>query len=114
MLVFDHFKVHVTQSAKAIAVDLKTQLAVIPGGLTSQLQPLFVSVNKPFKALMKKAWLLWIQSAGNDLTPTDWIKKVSIAQVCDWILRSWNGVKKEVVVKSFKKCGVTNAMGGTE
>ena len=29
LLVFDHFKAHVTQSAKAIAADLKTQLAVI-------------------------------------------------------------------------------------
>ena len=49
LLVFDHFKAHVTQSAKAIAVDLKTQLVVIPGRPISQLQPLDVSVNKPFK-----------------------------------------------------------------
>ena len=70
LLVLDHFKAHVTQSAKANIVDLKTQLAVIPDVLTSQLQPLPVSVNKPFKALMKKEWMLWMQSAGNDLTPT--------------------------------------------
>lgn len=114
LLVFDHFKAHVTQSVKAIAADLKTQLAVVPGGLASQLQPLDVSVNKPFKALMKKEWMSWMQSVGNDLTPTGRIKKASITQVCDWILRSWNGVKKEVVVKSFKKCGISNAMDGTE
>ena len=70
MLGFDHFKERVTQSAKAITVDLKTQLAVIPGELTSKLQPLGVSVNKPFKALMKKEWTSWMQSAGNDLRPT--------------------------------------------
>ena len=99
LLVFDHFKAHVTQSAKATAADLKTQLAVIPGGLTSQLQPLHVSVNKLFKALMKKEWTSWMQSAGNDLLPTGTIKEASIAQVCDWSPRSWNGVKKEVVVK---------------
>ena len=40
LLVFDHFKAHVTQSAKAISADLKTQLSVMPGGLTSELQPL--------------------------------------------------------------------------
>ena len=55
-----------------------------------------------------------MQSAGNDLTPTGTIKEASIAQVCDWILRSWNSVKKEVVVKSFKKCGISNAMDGPE
>jgi hypothetical protein len=31
---------------------LNTQLAVIPGGLTSQIQPLDISINKPFKAFM--------------------------------------------------------------
>jgi DDE superfamily endonuclease. len=31
-----------------------TELAVILEGLTSQLQPLDVSINKPFKANMRK------------------------------------------------------------
>ena len=102
MLVFDHFKAHVIQNAKAIAGDLKTQIVVIPGGLTSQLKPLDVSVNKLFKVLVKKEWMSWMQSVGNDLTPTGRTKKASIAQVCDWILRSWSNFKKEVVVKLFK------------
>ena len=63
---------------------------------------------------MKKEWTLCLQSAGSDLTPTGRIKEASIAQVCDWILRSWNGVEKEVVVKSFKKWGISNIMDGTE
>ena len=113
MLGFDHFKERVTQSAKAITADLKTQLAVIPVGLTRQLQPL-TTVNKPFKVLMKKEWTSWMQSAGHDLTPTGRIQKTSIIQVCDWMLRPWNGVKKEVVVKLFKKCGISNAMDGPE
>ena len=55
-----------------------------------------------------------MQSAGNDFTPTGRVKEASIDQVCDWILRSWKGDKKEVVVKSFKKCGISNAVDGTE
>ena len=35
---------------------MKTHLAVIPGGLTSQLQPLNFSVNKPFKGFMHEEW----------------------------------------------------------
>ena len=73
---------------------------------TSQLQALDVSVNKPFKGLMKKEWMLWMQSAGNDLTPTGRINKASIAQVCDWILRSWNGVKKEVFMDHLKNAAL--------
>jgi len=48
----DQFKAHVTESTKRLAAKLKTHLAVIPDGLTSQLQPLDVSVNKPFKGFM--------------------------------------------------------------
>jgi len=40
LLVCDQFKTHVTESTKRLATKLKTHLAVIPGGLTSQLQPL--------------------------------------------------------------------------
>ena len=87
---------------------------MISGGLTRQLQPLDVSVNKPFKALMKKEWTSRMQSVGNDLTPTSRIMKASITQVCDWILRSWSGVNKEMFVKLFKKCSISNAMDGTD
>ena len=36
------------------------------------------------------------------------------SQVCEWVLKSWNDINTEVVVKSFKKCGISNAMDGTE
>jgi len=44
--VCDQFKAHVTESTKRLATKLKTHLAVIPGQLTSQLQPLDISVKK--------------------------------------------------------------------
>jgi len=52
LLVCDQFKAHIKESTKRLATKLKTHLAVIPGGLTGQLQPLDVSVNKPFKGFM--------------------------------------------------------------
>ena len=45
LLVCNQFRAHVTESTKRLATKLKTHLAVIPGGLTSQLQPLDISVN---------------------------------------------------------------------
>ena len=56
LLVCDQFKAHVAESTKRLATKLKAHLAVIPGGLTSQLQPLDVSVNKPFKGFMREEW----------------------------------------------------------
>jgi len=45
LLVCHQFKAHVTESTKGLATKLKMHLAVITGGLTSQLQPLGISVN---------------------------------------------------------------------
>lgn len=114
LLVFDQFRAHLTEKTKRVASDLRTHLAVIPGGLTGQLQPLDVSINKPFKVLMREEWSRWMQKAGDNLTPAGRVKKPTITEVCNWVLNSWYGVKQEVIVKSFKKCGISNEMDGTE
>ncbi len=31
-----------------------------------------------------------------------------------WILEAWAEIPKEMIVKSFKKCGISNAMDGSE
>ena len=53
LLVWDAFRAHLPQRTKEVAVELKTHLAVIPGGLTSLLQPLDVIINKPFKQAIR-------------------------------------------------------------
>jgi hypothetical protein len=49
LLVWDSFG----DDTKRILTEMKTDLAVIPGGLTTVLQPLDVSVNKPFKDMLE-------------------------------------------------------------
>jgi hypothetical protein len=46
----------VNGATKKRVKDLNMQLAVIPEGLTSELQPLDTSINKPFKAFMHEEW----------------------------------------------------------
>jgi hypothetical protein len=48
MLVHDPFKGHVTDSIKDQLRKMKTELVVL-GGMTSVLQPMDISINKPFK-----------------------------------------------------------------
>ena len=49
LLVLDSFSAHIVDSVKRRFGEKNTNIAVIPGGLTSRLQPLDVSVNKSFK-----------------------------------------------------------------
>jgi len=50
LLVLNSFTAHITDSVKNRIHKKHTDLAVIPGGLTSRLQPLDVSLNKSFKS----------------------------------------------------------------
>jgi hypothetical protein len=50
LLVLDSFTAHRTDPVKCHFKEKNTDMAVIPGGLTSRLQPLDVSLNKAFKA----------------------------------------------------------------
>jgi len=49
VLVLDSFKGHLSDSVKNQLRKMNTELLVIPGGITSVLQPLDVSINKPFE-----------------------------------------------------------------
>ena len=53
LLVLDSFRGHLVDSVKQRFEEKRTDLAVIPGGLTSRLQPLDIAINKPFKDKVK-------------------------------------------------------------
>ena len=53
LLVLDSFSAHLVNSVKRRFGEKNTNIAVIPGGLTSRLQPLDVSVNKSFKTKVR-------------------------------------------------------------
>ena len=76
----DQFKTHVTAETKRLATKLKMHLAVIPDGLTSQLQPLDVSVNKPFQGFMHEEWAKWIEAPTHHVTPAGRVKQPLILQ----------------------------------
>jgi len=42
------------------------------------------------------------------------VKWPSICNVCEWVKNSWQQVKSETIVKSLKKCGISNALDGSE
>lgn len=114
LLVLDSFRGHLIQDVKSRLQDAKTDLAVIPGGLTSVLQPLDVSVNKPFKQHIRQSYSEWMANSEHEYTPGGKIKKPTLNQMCEWILSAWRSISPAIVERSFKKTGISNSLDGSE
>ncbi|CAG8843014.1 25405_t:CDS:2, partial [Gigaspora margarita] len=59
---------HIMNWAKALFHSENTDLAIIPGSLTSMCQPLDVCINKPFKDKLCKYWHKWMSNGSNGIT----------------------------------------------
>lgn len=114
LLVVDSFWGHLVEPVRAKLKELHTELAVIPGGLTSMLQPLDVSLNKPFKDNVRRLYAEWMAEGQHALTPSGKIRRPSVELLCDWIAEAWRMVGAAIIVNSFKKTGISNALDSSE
>ena len=105
---------HLVDSVKQAVRQRNTDITVIPGSLTSILQPLDVSLNKPFKDRLCERWNNWMIEGQKSFTPTGNMRAASLPTVCSWVLDAWRSLPAEMVAWSFKKCGISNLMDGTE
>jgi hypothetical protein len=114
MLVWDAFKGHLTEKVKSVASNLlNTDLVIIPGGMTSQLQVLDVVVNKSFKDWLRCLYGEWLLSGNCPQTPAENIRP-SEALLGQWIKTAWDDISPESIVRGFKKCCVSNDVNGIE
>ena len=114
LLIWDSFRAHLVDSVKEALRKTKTDIAVIPGGLTSVLQPLDVSLNKPFKDHLRAKWTTWMIEGQKSFTAGGNIKAAPLSTVCSWVIESWKELSQDMVSRSFKKCGISNAIDETE
>ena len=114
LLVWDLFQAHLTNEMKAVLNWRKIDVAVIPGGLTPVLQPPDKCFNKPFKDNVRRKYLAWMISSPFDYTPAGKKKAPSRNLVLQWIHEAWREIPVEMVAKSFKTCGISNSLDGTE
>ena len=61
---------HLTNVVKAKVKKTNSELAVISGELTKQLQPLDIGINRPFKAKLRVAWEHWMTDSEHTFTKT--------------------------------------------
>ena len=115
MLVWDSFKSHVMASIReSVRSHYNTHMVVIPGGCTGVLQPADVSWNKPFKAAYREKYEDWAINGEVNLTASGRRRAPSKDLIMQWVKEAWQAVTPDVVRRSFKKCGFTNHMDGTE
>jgi hypothetical protein len=69
---------------------------------------------KLFRGFMHEEWTKWVEAPTHHITRTGRVKRPSISNVCEWVKSSRQRVKTETTVKSFKKCGISNALVGSE
>lgn len=117
LLVWDSFRCHKTERVKKELNRMRTDMAMIPGGTTGLLQAPDVSWIKPFKAVYGECYDKWTQefgstpnnftSAGNPRPPTKLL-------MCRWVVTAWNSLSADLIQKSFKICGLTTNLDGSE
>jgi hypothetical protein len=110
MMVYDSFKGHLEDSVKKKFYDNNFDLAVIPAGLTSICQPLDVAINKPFKDNLRKEWHIWMANGGAGRTAAGNLKRARLSDVCNWVKRSWENISPEIIIQSFKTCGISDSL----
>lgn len=115
LLVLDAFRCHKSDHVKQILKeDYRTTLTIIPGGMTSILQPLDISVNKPMKVMLQRRWNDWYAEGDHTFTPSGNMRKPTLEDVCNWVHDAWQQLDPEIIVRAFKKCSISNSLDGTE
>ena len=115
LLVWDAYKCHITASVRS-CVDKQTNsdVSIIPGGLTSHLQPADVSWNKPFKAAYKEKYSQSMATGPKTYTATDNVRAPSKALFLQWVRECWEALPSEIIRKSFRACGIAVNIDGKE
>lgn len=75
------------------------------------MQPPDLSWNRPFKAKISEFYDQWLAAQPPDTNPN---KPPAPEVYCQWIAKSWQEIPKQLIIDSFKYCGITIAIDGSE
>ena len=103
-----------TEDARELLKLMNTDDALIPGGCTKYVQAPNVVWNKPFKGHIMEFHDEWLASVVHQYTEVRNIKPASWHLVVEWVLESWNRLEKNLIIKSFKSCGLNLKTDGSK
>jgi hypothetical protein len=114
LLVWDSFRCHISNETKAVLSELKIHQAIVPGGCTKYVQPPDVSWNQPFKAAITRFHEDWMQSGTKELTAGGNPRPPPMEIYLQWVSDAWDILSSDLIKESFKACGITNSIDGSE
>ncbi|XP_015441642.2 pogo transposable element with KRAB domain [Pteropus alecto] len=110
LLIVNGFRGHATDAVKSSMASMDTDMVVIPGGLTSQLQVLDVVVYKPLNDSVRAQYSSWLLAGNLALSPTGNAKKPPLGLFLEWVMVAWNSISSDSIVQGFKKCHISSAL----
>ncbi|KAM7314107.1 hypothetical protein ISCGN_003892 [Ixodes scapularis] len=112
LLVIDQAPIHKTKVVMDTAEASATDIVHIPGGCTGILQPADVYWNKSFKDSLHTSWAEFMRKG--DKTPKGNLRKPSRQDVLNFVSKAWAAVPEDMIAQSFKGCGISGALDGSE
>ena len=109
ILFMDRAPSHLTDNILSLFKLYNCSYKLIPPGLTAYCQPLDISINKPFKDLIRMQYRNFCIKYKNT-------KKPSPEDMITWVSESWwsNSIDEKMIKLSFKKAGINLNLNGSE
>lgn len=104
LLVFDSARSHLAETVKEHLHRRGILFAVIPGGLTSLLQPCDVVWFKPLKTHLERSIDEWKSGGGHSLTRSGRPRPPTIDDMANWLASGWAAMNEQMLARSFDRC----------
>jgi hypothetical protein len=116
ILLADVHRAQQTDGVKALLTKKMTSLCNIPPGCTSRVQVVDVMVNKPFKDEVRRLFEDHLDKNLESYVEGKISASARRVLMTKWVGAAWSkvGKMKESIVRSFKKCGLSVALDGSE
>ena len=121
LVIFDVFKGHMCPAVQTLLEENHIFRVVVPNNCTDLLQPLDLSVNKPFKDKLRRGFSEWYtQEVAKQLQDgkqpdeihIDTLMSVVKQLSCMWIMSGYDHMRSspEIIRNGFKKAGIISAI----
>ena len=99
-----------------LEAECSTSVTYVPGGCTCLVQPLDVSFNKPFKSAVERQATQHMQENLDSYVYGRINASARRVLITKWVGQAWQEIcsDKEMVIRSFKKCGISVPIDGSE